>query len=95
MKKFTWRPHFFLSCFEASIELHGYGHYNFLGLSFFFDPHLTLGKYTSKLGAYVSVFHPDDYVDPLDGFFLSPKTTLQVSVEDTGLAQLDDRSTTR
>ena len=78
MHQFKWQPSLYMSCYKATLNLEGYGIYNVLGVSFYFDPLLILGKYTSKLGAYISIFHPDDYIDPMEGFFLAPQTSVEV-----------------
>ena len=41
------------SCYKAEIDMEGYGTYNVLTFGLYFDPSKTLGKYTSRLGAYV------------------------------------------
>ena len=66
-------------CYRAEIDIRGYGRYNTVFISFIFDPTKTLGRYTSKLGAYVTFSHPHDYVAPSDGVFIGAKQSAVVS----------------
>ena len=74
-------------CYQAEIDLGGYGGNLALKLGFFFDPKLHLGKYIEQSGAYVSFSHPTDYLLYSDGFFLEPKDFVRVSATTEHKAQ--------
>ena len=51
----------------------GYGQYNLVTLGFYFDPEISLPRYSrNRVGAYISITHPDDSVSSSNTFFLGP-----------------------
>ena len=66
-------------CYQAEIDLGGYGGNRAVKIGFFFDPDIELGKYIAQKGAYVTFHHPTDYMPYSDGFFLEPKHFVTVS----------------
>ena len=77
--EFTWHLVPTGGCYEGKFSLRGYGSLHFLHMHFYFDPNLRMGKYTDKIGAYISVYHHDDYVPLSESFFLGPRETATVS----------------
>ena len=49
-------------------------------MGLYFDPNLKLGKYTSNLGAQISISHPRDQLAPVSGFFLEPTEHAEVLI---------------
>ena len=77
------------SCYEAQIDTFGYGEYQYIEFFFYFDPNVTLRKYTRNLGANIIFSHIDDYVSPLDGFFLAPNEAAIVSATGVFSTQIE------
>ena len=55
------------SCYKANIEIPGSSINDYLRMVMYFDPQKTMGAFTAKLGAYLTVTHVDDYVPPIRG----------------------------
>ena len=53
--------------------------FNTLKFFFYFDPEMTIGKHTPKLGSYVTFSHVENFVSPINGFFLAPNEAAVVS----------------
>ena len=66
-------------CFQAEINLGGYGAQQAIMMTFFFDPNIKFGLYAQNSGLYLSFYHPEDYLTPLDGFYVGPSDYLVVS----------------
>ena len=79
IQDFKWHLDIETSCYQAEVDLGGYGRNRALKLGFYFSPDITLGKYIAQLGAYVTFFHPTDYIPYSGGFFLEPKDFVVVS----------------
>lgn len=79
IKDFEWHLDIETSCYQAKIDLGGYGKGRALKLGFFFNPEIQLGKYIAQKGAYVAIFHPDDYIPYSNGFFVEPKDFIIIS----------------
>ena len=76
---FEWHLDVETSCYQAQIDLGGYGRNRALKLGFFFNPDIQLGKYISLPGVYVTFFHPRDYIPYSSGFYVVPKDFVVVS----------------
>ena len=76
---FKWHLDIETSCYQAQIDLGGYGRNRALKLGFLFNPDIQLGKYIAQQGVYIAFFHPDDYVPYSSGFFVEPKDFIVVS----------------
>ena len=79
IQDFKWHLDIETSCYQAQIDLGGYGRNRALKLGFFFNPEIQLGKYISQMGAYVTIFHPDHYIPYSSGFFIETKDFIIVS----------------
>ena len=63
---------FYNLCYDVTLEVPYYDKSNGIYLMFYFDPNITMAKYTTTLGAFVSVAHEGQYIAPSEGFHLSP-----------------------
>ena len=69
-------------CYQGDIQLYGYGTYELVTILFYFDPAITLERYTrGRLGAYVSITHPEDSLSYSNTFFLNPNDLAVISAK--------------
>ena len=59
-------------CYEAVVQLKGFGSHTSFNMFFYFNSSKFLGKYTKSLGAYVIVSDPEDFIPVLHGTFVKP-----------------------
>ena len=69
----------FAPCYQAVVNLKGFGYHHTLGFYMYFDPKMTLGKYTQSIGAHVVVSHPEQEIPYINGYFVGPKDRLTLS----------------
>ena len=68
-----------LPCYEAIVPTKELGKDNAFILWFYFDPNITVGRYTTSLGAYVTVTHAEEYKSIMDGIFVGPQDEFVIS----------------
>ena len=86
---FTWHLETTGGCYQADLQLYAYGLYDLFSIRFYFDPELALERYTrGRIGAYVSITHPQDSVSSSDTFFLSPNDAVLVSAKTVHKVQI-------
>ena len=92
---FRWDTEEYSYCYQATIDLGGYGDYRSLQIGFYFDPNITLGRYTLNMDAGISVSHPNDNTGTGEAFFLEPqeKADVLVSVEHKSQSHSFDKAT--
>ena len=56
------------SCFMAELDVKGYGINRAVLLGFYFDSNVKFGKHSAGTSVFVRIYHPDDYLSPLEGF---------------------------
>ena len=88
--KFKWYLDPYMPCYLAKLDVKGFGLYQYLRIDLNFDPEVTLGKYTTKLGAFVVFYHPDEYKSLIDGFYLGPNEAAVVTA--TGPHEKQEKS---
>ena len=79
--QFKWNLQSGQSCYSAIVNFDAYGEFHTMQMYFYFDPKVRFGRYTNKIGAYITVAHSEDHVSISDGFFLKPKDFALVSAE--------------
>ena len=67
-------------CYKAFFNMKGIGSINQIIMDFYFDPSLHKES-VSNPGVFVSIYHPEGYMPPVEGFFLGPKQIASVSIE--------------
>ena len=92
---FRWDTEEYGYCYQATIDLGGYGEYRSLLIGLYFDPNITLGRYTLNMGARISVSHPNDNTGTGETFFLEPQENADVlvSVEHKSQSHSLDKAT--
>ena len=76
---FKFQPESQAPCYAANLDVSGYGIFQYLEIFLYFDPKMTIGKHTPKLGSYVTFSHVENFVSPINGFFLAPNEAAVVS----------------
>ena len=79
LNEFQWYLEPEIGCYEAKIQLRGYGQSSYLQLDFFLDPSVKMGKYVTQPGVFVTFYHPTDYAGFTDELFLKPNDVYIVS----------------
>ena len=64
-------------CYKANLNI---AKQDQIVIDLYFDPQLQETEHLSTPGAFVSVFHPDDYIPPFEGKFLAPGQQTSFSV---------------
>ena len=59
-------------CYEAHITIPGYGIHNYLRIFLYFDPNLSIGRISQRIGVSVALSHIEDYVPLIRRFFIAP-----------------------
>ena len=59
-------------CYEAHITIPGYGIHNYLRIFLYFDPRLSIGGISQRIGASVVFSHIEEYVPLIQRFFIAP-----------------------
>ena len=92
---FRWDTEEYGYCYQATIDPGGYGDYRSLLIGIYFDPNITLGRYTLNMGARISVSHPKDNTGTGETFFLKPQESAEVlvSVEHKSQSRSFDKAT--
>ena len=79
---FKWHLEPSGGCFQGDIQLKGYGKDDRFEILFYFDPDISLERYTrGRIGAYISITHPQDSVSSSNKFFLHPNDLAVVSAK--------------
>ena len=76
---FKFQPESQAPCYAANLDVSGYGIFQYLETFLYLDPNMTIGKHTPKLGSYVTFSHVENFVSPINGFFLAPNDAAVVS----------------
>ena len=76
---FRWYLDRETSCYQAEIDLGGYGRNRALKMGFYFNPDIQFRKYIEQQGVYVTFSTPNNYIPYSRGFFLEPKEYVIVS----------------
>ena len=82
VSQFVWHIEPYGGCYQADLNIKGYGQYNLISLSFYFDPDLILERYSrGRLGAFVSIRHPQDSSPFTNPIFLGSNELVMVSAQ--------------
>ena len=71
-KMFFYFDESHIPCFEAWMNLQGYGMHYAATIYLYFDPNKTFGRYTKSIGSFVVISHPEQHITHLEGSFLAP-----------------------
>ena len=98
ISQFVWHVEPYGGCYQADLYMKGYGQYNMLSLSFYFDPDINLERYSrGRLGAFVTIRHPQDSSPFTNPIFLGSNELAVVSaktVHKTQKVSFDDSKCT-
>ena len=86
-------PEFNTICYDATINVSHFDKNNGIFLVFYFNPNMTMGKYTTTIGAFVTVAHEGQYIAPAEGFYLNANEMAVVSGSVVHLKQEADLTT--
>ena len=82
VSQFVWHVEPYGGCYQADLYIKGYGQYNMLSLSFYFDPDVNLKRYSrGRLGAFVTIRHPQDSSPFTNPIFLGSNELVLVTAK--------------